>query len=62
MRFAKRDHDPDDECDRAGDFRGADRDRDDDRDRFDRDRWRDEWDDWSVNPYDRERRERGGRY
>ncbi len=34
------------------------------RDRFERDRWRDEWDDWSVDPWNRERdwRGRGGRY
>ena len=52
--------------DESRDFRGApwDRDRQWGRDRFERDRWRDEWDDWSVNPYDRDRdgRGRGGRY
>ena len=40
--------------------RGLDMERE--RDRFERDRWRNEWDDWSVNPYDREWRGRGGRY
>lgn len=67
MRFGRRDHessehempDPDREPhDRwqSDVYRG--------RDRFERDRWRDEWDDWSVNPYDRDRdgRGRGGRY
>src|ERR1051326_8791433 len=39
-----------------------DRGLDEARDFRDRDRWRNEWDDWSVNPWDREWHGPGGRY